>query len=113
MPQSICSLYICTKRLSKNKAIYYSPNTRVRHEGGKSHDNLFNYEMELSRNWHWMWSTFYYNKKHNGYLIALLIVLPKLFNAIFKFFTYSIFRNKEINYQCLSINRAFKIQEYY
>ena len=86
---------LCKRLKRKNKAIYYSPNTRVRHEGGKSHDNLFNYEMELSRNWHWMWSTFYYKQKHNGYLIALLIALPKLFTAIFKFFTYSIFRNKE------------------
>ena len=86
---------LCKRLKRKNKIIYYSPNTKVHHEGGKSHDNSYNYEMELSRNWHWMWSTFYYNKKHNGYLIALLIILPKLFTATFKFFIYSIFKNKE------------------
>ena len=26
------------------------------------------------RNWHWMWSTFYFNKKHNGYFLALIII---------------------------------------
>ncbi len=86
---------LCKRLKRKNKIIYYSPNTKVHHEGGKSHDNSYNYEMELSRNWHWMWSTFYYNKKHNGYLIALLIILPKLFTTTFKFFIYSIFKNKE------------------
>jgi len=86
---------LCKRLKSKNKKIYYSPNTKVQHDGGQSHDISFNYEMELSRNWHWMWSTFYYNKKHNGYLIALLIILPKLFTATFKVFIYSIFRNKE------------------
>ena len=86
---------LCKRLKKKNKIIYYSPNTKVYHEGGKSHDNSYNYEMELSRNWHWMWSTFYYNKKHNGHLIALLIILPKLFTATFKFFIYSIIRNKE------------------
>ena len=86
---------LCKRLKRKNKIIYYSPNTKVHHEGGKSHDNSYNYEMELSRNWHWMWSTFYYNKKHNGYLIALLIILPKLFTTTFKFLIYSIFKNKE------------------
>ena len=86
---------LCKRLKRKNKIIYYSPNTKVHHEGGKSHDNSYNHEMELSRNWHWMWSTFYYHKKHNGYLIALLIILPKLFTTTFKFFIYSIFKNKE------------------
>ena len=86
---------LCKRLKRKNKIIYYSPNIKVHHEGGKSHDNSYYYEMELSRNWHWMWSTFYYNKKHNGYLIALLIILPKLFTTTFKFFIYSIFKNKE------------------
>ena len=29
-------------------------------------------EIEFSRNWHWMWSKFYFNKKHFGYLRAFL-----------------------------------------
>jgi len=61
--------------------------------------------MEFSRNWHWMWSTFYYNKKYKGFLISFFIVLPKLSSAIIKVFIYSLVLNKvkkKIYYQRLS-----------
>ncbi len=61
--------------------------------------------MELSRNWHWMWSTFYYHRKHKGYLIAFLLILPKLFSAIIKITIYSFLMNKdkrEVYYQRFS-----------
>ena len=51
--------------------------------------------MELSRNWHWMWSTFNYHKKHKGFFISFLIVLPKLSSAVFKVILYVLFLNKE------------------
>ncbi len=93
---------LCRRLIKKNKEIYFSDLIKVYHEGGHSHDSSFDHEMELSRNWHWMWSTFYFNKKHNGFLISLLIVFPKLFSSIFKFFLFFIIRNhvkKEIYYQ--------------
>ena len=68
---------------------------KVYHEGGLSHDSSFNYQMELSRNWHWMWSTFYYNKKYKGFLLSLIIIMPKLFSSIFKFFLFFMLSNKE------------------
>jgi len=58
--------------------------------------------MELSRNWHWMWSTFYYNKKYKGFIISLVIVFPKLISSILKFFIFLTLRKhekKEIYYQ--------------
>jgi len=51
--------------------------------------------MELSRNWHWMWSTFYYHKKHKGFFISFLIILPKLISAAFKVLLYSLFLNRD------------------
>ena len=36
------------------------------HLGGQSHGG-YDFEMEKSRNWHWMWSKFYFYKKHNNY----------------------------------------------
>tara|TARA_B100001123_G_C14988733_1_gene898695 strand:+ start:28 stop:861 length:834 start_codon:yes stop_codon:yes gene_type:complete len=86
---------LCTRLLKNNKKIYYCPKVPVQHEGGHSHDSSFNYQMELSRNWHWMWSTFYYNKKHKGFLISLIIFGPKIFSSIFKFLLFLILRNKE------------------
>ena len=83
------------KRLKKaNKKIYLDPNIIIKHVGGSSHNKSINFEMELSRNWHWMWSSFYYQKKYNGFLFALLIVIRKLLSALFKTLFYSIFFNK-------------------
>ena len=55
--------------------------------------------MELSRNWHWMWSTFYYHKKYYGFFIALLMVSRKFLSALIKVIFYSILfdQNKEKN----------------
>ena len=86
---------LCTRLLKQNKKIYYCPRVPVYHEGGHSHESSFNYQMELSRNWHWMWSTFYYNRKYKGFLISLTIVGPKLFSSIFKFLLFLTLRNKE------------------
>ena len=86
---------LCVRLSKENKKIYYCSYVPVYHEGGHSHDTPFNYQMELSRNWHWMWSTFYYNKKHRGFLISLIIVGPKLLSSIFKFLLFFILRNKE------------------
>ena len=61
--------------------------------------------MELSRNWHWMWSTFYFNKKHYGFMYSLLKVSGKLFSSSLKTLFYIIiFQNekKKIYYQRLS-----------
>ena len=94
------------KRLNKiKKKIYLSPLIKINHLGAQSHDESINKNMELSRNWHWMWSTFYYHRKHKGYLIAFLLILPKLFSAIIKMTIYSFLMNKvkrEVYYQRFS-----------
>ena len=82
------------KRLKKNsKKIYLDKNVVIHHLGGSSHNEIINYEMELSRNWHWMWSTFYFHYKHYGYLIALLKVFKNLLSTKIKFFYYLITLN--------------------
>ena len=58
------------------------------------YDAKYNFEMELSRNWHWMWSKFYFNKKHYSYSMALLIVFPSLITSMIKFFYYFVTSNK-------------------
>tara|TARA_Y100001970_G_scaffold293816_1_gene443448 strand:- start:1483 stop:2316 length:834 start_codon:yes stop_codon:yes gene_type:complete len=86
---------LCSRLLKKNKKVYYCPSIPIYHEGGHSHESSFNYEMELSRNWHWMWSSFYYNKKHRGFIISLITFTPKLLYSILKFLLFSILNNKE------------------
>ena len=86
---------LCRRLVNSHKKIYLVPSIKVDHVGGQSHSEAINKPMELSRNWHWMWSTFYYYKKHKGFFISLLIVLPKLCSAVFKIIFYSLFLNKE------------------
>ena len=96
---------LCNRVIEQNKKIYYCPKIPVYHEGGRSHDVSYNYQMELSRNWHWMWSSFYFNKKYRGFLISLIAAFPKLFSSISKFVIFSIIKNKdkkEIYYQRFS-----------
>mgnify|MGYP001211058460 FL=1 len=69
-------------------------NIKIDHAGGFSHGSRDNLEMEKSRNWHWMWSKFYFNKKHYGYLKAYLKTLPNFASSIAKFLIYFMIRNK-------------------
>ena len=96
---------LCKRLINLNKKIYLAPKVKINHSGGQSHNKSINEEMELSRNWHWMWSTFNYHKKHKGFLVSLLIVFPKLSSALIKVIIYSIIFNKnkrKIYYQRLS-----------
>ena len=85
---------LCKRLRLKNIKIFIDPSIKVRHFGGSSHIPEINRPMELSRNWHWMWSTFYFNKKHNGYLFALIKILPKFFTSLLKFVFYLTFFKK-------------------
>ena len=85
---------LCKRLKSENKKIYLDKKIIVHHKGGSSHNEKINSEMELSRNWHWMWSLFYFNKKHYGYLFALLLVSKKFFSAIIKIILYSLVFNQ-------------------
>ncbi len=96
---------LCKRLKQKDKKIYLDKKVKIRHIGGSSHNNKINFEMELSRNWHWMWSVFYYNKKHYGHLYALLSVSKKFFSSLFKILFYSLTFNqskKKIYFQRLS-----------
>ena len=77
------------KRIRKNDIkIYIDPSIKVNHLGGTSHNSEINKTMELSRNWHWMWSSFYYYRKHYGYINALIKISPKLLSSLIKFIFY-------------------------
>ena len=86
---------LCRRLTKANKKIYLAPKIKINHAGGQSHNKSINREMELSRNWHWMWSTFNYHRKYNGFILSLLIVFPKLFSASLKLVFYGIIKNKE------------------
>ena len=78
----------------KNNNIFIAKNSKIFHLAKKSSEN--NLQIELCRNWHWMWSLFYYNLKNFGMLIAYKVTLRNFFLSIFKLFLYKIiFRKKK------------------
>jgi N-acetylglucosaminyl-diphospho-decaprenol L-rhamnosyltransferase len=85
---------LCLRKKKENNKIYIAKKAKIHHLGGKSHSINHEKEIEFSRNWHWMWSKFYFNKKHYGYPKALLKSLPTLITSIIKFFYYFLICNK-------------------
>ena len=85
---------LCKRLKEKGKKIYLAENIFVKHLGGKSHNPNFQEKMEIQRNWHYLWSLFYYSKKHRGLIYAYKITLRKFISAFFKLIIY-FFLNKK------------------
>tara|TARA_X000000950_G_scaffold166703_1_gene203567 strand:+ start:393 stop:773 length:381 start_codon:yes stop_codon:yes gene_type:complete len=82
------------KRVKDDSGRILKVNVPIVHLGASSHGDKKNLEMEKSRNWHWMWSKFYYKKKHQGYLLGLLSTLPSFIGSFIKYLLYSLTKNK-------------------
>jgi N-acetylglucosaminyl-diphospho-decaprenol L-rhamnosyltransferase len=85
---------LCKRLSDLGENIYIAPKSKIMHLGAKAVDDKYKNEIELSRNWHWLWSKFYYNKKHYGFFSALLNGLPSFISASIKFLLYSLILNK-------------------
>ena len=82
------------KRVKKNgQKIFVIKSSIIDHKGSSSSSIKNDPEFEYLRNWHWMWSKYYYNKKHYGMLIALIKIFFNLVPAIFKYVFYSLTLN--------------------
>jgi N-acetylglucosaminyl-diphospho-decaprenol L-rhamnosyltransferase len=60
-----------------------------------SHDKKFNFEIEINRNWHYMWSRFYYIKKNHSFFYALICTLPTFLRSLIKLILYFLISKKE------------------
>tara|TARA_Y100000590_G_scaffold134086_1_gene153390 strand:+ start:170 stop:1030 length:861 start_codon:yes stop_codon:yes gene_type:complete len=85
---------LCLRQKKKNQKIYIVKNSEIKHIGSYTSKLDETGNIEYLRNWHWMWSKFYFNKKHYGYLIALLKTFSNFLSAIFKYLYYSLLFNK-------------------
>ncbi|WP_440655705.1 glycosyltransferase family 2 protein [Candidatus Pelagibacter sp. HIMB1509] len=70
-------------------------NVKINHFGGNSHNDEEDFEMEKSRNWHWMWSKFYFAKKHHGFTIALIKTIPNFVTILIKYLFYMLIFNRK------------------
>ena len=85
---------LCKRLIDCGENIYAVPNSKIKHLGAKSVDEKYKYEIELSRNWHWVWSKFYYNKNILVFF-SLLNGLPSFVSASIKFIFYSLIINRK------------------
>jgi GT2 family glycosyltransferase len=84
---------LCKRIKNEGKRIFIIQKSKVRHLAKQASENSLN--IELCRNWHWMWSLFYYNYKHFGILTAYKITISKFFSSIVKLLVALIFLNKK------------------
>tara|TARA_B100000787_G_scaffold170166_2_gene164497 strand:+ start:3918 stop:4781 length:864 start_codon:yes stop_codon:yes gene_type:complete len=79
---------LCLRKKNEGKNIYLLKTAKINHLGGKSPSIMFENEIEYCRNWHWMWSKFYFNRKHYGYMNAFFKTILTLISAKIKFMYY-------------------------
>jgi N-acetylglucosaminyl-diphospho-decaprenol L-rhamnosyltransferase len=89
---------LCKSILKKGGNIYSAKDLKVHHLGfasslGKTLKDKIN--ANNIREWHWMWSSFYYYKKHYTYLHAICKFTTKLIKSFIKIIFFSIFFQKE------------------
>ncbi len=85
---------LCKRLREKEQNIFIVPKSRIKHLGAKAVNSKYIYEIELSRNWHWTWSKFYFNKKHYGFLTAFIKEFPKFLLNVAKYF-FNLSMNKK------------------
>ena len=84
---------LCKRAIDLGHKIYVFNSSIVDHIAASS-TNMNKADIEKLRNWHWMWSKFYYNRKHYGLTKALIRISPNLFSSLFKYLIFLILFNK-------------------
>ncbi len=88
---------LCLRAKKDNGKLLIITNSKIHHLGAQAVDDKYIEEVELSRNWHWMWSKFYFNKKHRGFFFSTLLGFISLLSNFLKYFVYTITLNKKRN----------------
>jgi|TARA_B110000495_G_scaffold151325_1_gene134313 N-acetylglucosaminyl-diphospho-decaprenol L-rhamnosyltransferase len=85
---------LCIRTKKINEKIFVYSKSIISHLGASAVNQKYFQEVELSRNWHWNWSKFYFRKKHYGFSNALLVNLPIFFKSCVKCIFYLMSNNK-------------------
>lgn len=84
------------KRANDKKInVFYLPNCGITHIGTSSHNKKFNFEMEVSRQFHWPYGNVYFYIKHFGYFFAIKKWGKKFISSIFKTVFFALIFNKK------------------
>jgi len=96
---------LCKNIELKNENVFRAKDLLIDHLGYKGSfgaDPKNQLESEKLREWHWMWSTFYFYKKNYGYLFAIKKTSGKLLRSFFKVVFYTITFNKKMKSKYIS-----------
>ena len=86
-------LDLCRSVKKRNEKTFMSTSLKVDHLGWKSSfaaEDKFEMKSLKLRNWHYLWSMFYYNKKNYGYFFALRKTASRLFRSVIRIIYYLI-----------------------
>ena len=89
---------LCKSVEQLNENVFTAQDLLIEHLGykGSFGSNPKNkLESEKLREWHWMWSTFYFYKKNYGYVFGLKKTIGKLIRSFFKIIYYTLILNKK------------------
>ena len=84
---------LCKRLLKHNHTLLTNKYFEINHKGAQS-SNLGKGIFNKIRNWHWMWTQFYFSKKHDGLSISLIKFIPKLLLTFIKFGILSLLDKK-------------------
>ena len=84
---------LCKRLRIINEKIYICKKSKIRHLGAKSSDIGFDYEK--CRNWHWMWSQVYFEKKFQNNLKVNVKYFFKLISNILRLVIFLFLLNKK------------------
>lgn len=89
------------KRANKLKLFSYQLNeVFVEHKVGTSSSNINKIEKNKIKElclWHFIWSKFYFYKKHKGKILAIILFIPVLIRILFKIFLTKILFDRKNN----------------
>ena len=118
---------LCKSIKRKSGKIYFAKNLKVNHLGFKGSVGASNYEKQNAdnlRNWHYMWSSFYFYKKNYNYFFALNKMFGKFLRAFIKtiFFSLTFQKNKRDKYlyrflgifnSMIGLKSNFRVNKFY
>ena len=101
---------LCKRIVDSGGKIYVINNAKVYHTAKKgSGEDL---EIDLCRNWHWMWSLYYYNFKHFGLFAAYKITFYKFISSLIKMLLSKLLMKKKkyliYKYRLLGLINAYE-----
>ena len=89
----------CLRAYRKNHKIYVIPKIVVKHEGGRSVDINNKLNIDANKNWHFMWSKFYFYKKNYSLLRGYKETIYDLFKIVINLLVfYFIDKRKKVIY---------------